>query len=327
MARRRGPFEVGDLERHELWMPSSIRRPRSAFRAIPTQRRAPGRHRLLPGEHLGGRRCSTATGILRQAGEAANLTVEVNTLATKIILDGRRATGVPSPARPSSKARSRRPRVAPSIRRMLSSFSGIGRALLQRRDSGSGRSEVARLTTSMRAPSGAATVRSRCDLASWFRQMRIGLQYSCTGRTSALPRATRPRSLAQGGGAQAPGRADLLHQFLDRARAAACCTPSRLHLLVRSSRSSRGLGSTIRFERSAPAAGDPLQLLAPNDRRVIGRWFEDVPTRISFSTRPLAASDVGQGTPAGPSVKSDEEWLGLTVRGNTARRSVHQTST
>src|SRR5207248_2455441 len=90
-----GPLEVADLERHELcdaFIDSA------AALGIPRNADFNGALQEGTGYYQAttcrGRRCSTATGYLRPAEKRPNLRVEVNTLATRIVLDGRRATGV-----------------------------------------------------------------------------------------------------------------------------------------------------------------------------------------------------------------------------------------
>ena len=90
-----GPLEVGDLERHELCdafieSAGAIGIPRNPDFNGATQE-GTGYYQATT---CRGRRCSTATGYLRSAEKRPNLHVQVNTLATGIALDGRRAIGV-----------------------------------------------------------------------------------------------------------------------------------------------------------------------------------------------------------------------------------------
>ena len=75
--------------------PSSKRRSRPAFRATTTStdrpRRAPAISSSPPSN---GRRWSTAVGYLKQARRRPNLKVETNALASRILFEGRRATGI-----------------------------------------------------------------------------------------------------------------------------------------------------------------------------------------------------------------------------------------
>ena len=90
-----GPLEVGDLERHELcdaFVDSA------AALGVPKNPDFNGARQEGTGYYQAtvcrGRRCSAATGYLRAAEKRPNLRVLVNTLATGITFDGRRATGV-----------------------------------------------------------------------------------------------------------------------------------------------------------------------------------------------------------------------------------------
>jgi len=90
-----GPLEVSDLPRHEL---------ADAFIAsaqalgIPRNDDFNGAMQEGTGYYQAtacrGRRCSTATGYLRPAEKRPNLRVETNALATKIVFQGKNATGV-----------------------------------------------------------------------------------------------------------------------------------------------------------------------------------------------------------------------------------------
>jgi len=91
-----GPLEVADLpDRHELC---------DAFIASAQQLGIPRNDDFNGARQEGtgyyqatacrGRRCSTATGYLRPAEKRANLTVQTNSLVTRILFDGKRAIGV-----------------------------------------------------------------------------------------------------------------------------------------------------------------------------------------------------------------------------------------
>jgi choline dehydrogenase len=90
-----GPLEVSDLERHEIcdaFVGSA------AAIGIPRNDDFNGASQEGTGYYQAttcrGRRCSTATGYLRPAQKRPNLAVEVNTLATRVLFDGRKAVGV-----------------------------------------------------------------------------------------------------------------------------------------------------------------------------------------------------------------------------------------
>ena len=90
-----GPLAVSDLPRHELC---------DAFIAAAQANGIPRNDDFNGAAQEGtgyyqatarkGRRCSTATGYLRPAEKRPNLRVEVNALATRILFEGTRATGV-----------------------------------------------------------------------------------------------------------------------------------------------------------------------------------------------------------------------------------------
>jgi choline dehydrogenase len=90
-----GPLEVSDLERHEL---CDAFVDAAAGLGIPRNDDFNGARQEGTGYYQAttcrGRRCSTATGYLRPAEKRPNLAVEVNTLVTKVLFEGRRAVGV-----------------------------------------------------------------------------------------------------------------------------------------------------------------------------------------------------------------------------------------
>jgi len=90
-----GPLEASDLERHELcdaFVDSA------AALGIPRNDDFNGATQEGTGYYQAttcrGRRCSTATGYLRPVEKRPNLAVEVNTLVTKVLFEGRKALGV-----------------------------------------------------------------------------------------------------------------------------------------------------------------------------------------------------------------------------------------
>jgi choline dehydrogenase len=90
-----GPLAVSDLPRHELcdaFIEAAVANgiPRNDDFNGATQEGA-GYYQATSRK---GRRCSTATGYLRPAEKRPNLTVIVNSLATKIVFEGNRAAGI-----------------------------------------------------------------------------------------------------------------------------------------------------------------------------------------------------------------------------------------
>ena len=325
-----GPFEVGDLERHELcdaFIDSA------AALGFPRNPDFNGARQEGTGYYqantCGGRRCSTATGYLRQAEKRPNLTVEVNTLATKIILDGRRATGVQLGERLVSGGEIILAGGAFNSPQLLQ-LSGIGPgALLQ----GAGIPVVADLPVGEGLQDHFyARTFWRCnravtlndDLASWFRQMRIGLQYLlhrtgplsiAAGYAAAFvrtrPELTRPDAQIYFINFSSARRGGVLHAF-----SGFTCSVSQLQV------ESRGSVSIRSSDPRQPPAIRYNYLATENDRRVMVDGLKIV--RRIVTTRPLADYVVGEELP-GPSVKSDEEWLAFVrEHGETV---FHPTST
>ena len=91
-----GPITVSDLpDRHELCdafigSAMALGIPRNDDFNGPTQE-GTGYYQATA---RNGRRCSAAVGYLRPAGKRANLSVEVEALATRVLFDGKRASGV-----------------------------------------------------------------------------------------------------------------------------------------------------------------------------------------------------------------------------------------
>ena len=309
-----GPFEVGDLERHELCdafidSAASLGFPRNAdFNGA--KQEGTGYYQAST---CRGRRCSTATGYLRQAEKRPNLEVEVNALATKIVLDGRRATGVQIGDRVVSGGEIILAGGAFNSPQLLQ-LSGIGPgALLQRMGIpvvadlpvGDGLQDHFYARTFWRCKQ---PITLNDDMASWFRQARIGLQY--------ILNRTGPLSVAAGYAAAfvrtKPGlkqpdaqiyfinfasqrRGGVLHPF-----SAFTCSVSQLQVESRGSVAIRSSDP-----REAPAIRYNY-LATENDRRVMVDGLKIV--RRIVNARPLADYVAGEELP-GAKVQSDEEWL------------------
>ena len=325
-----GPFEVGDLERHELcdaFIDSA------ASLGFPRNPDFNGARQEGTGYYQAstcrGRRCSTATGYLRQAEKRPNLSVEVNTLATKIVLDGRRATGVQIGDRVVSGGEIILAGGAFNSPQLLQ-LSGIGPGgLLQ----GLGIPVVADLPVGEGLQDHFyARTFWRCkqpitlndDLASWFRQARIGLQYILT-RTGPLSIAAgyaaafvRTRRELRRPDAQiyfinfsSARRGGLLHPF-----SAFTCSVSQLQVESRGSVAIRSSDP-----REAPAIHYNY-LATENDRRVMVDGLKIV--RRIVNARPLSDYMSAEEFP-GPEVQTDDEWLAF-VREN-GETVFHPTST
>jgi choline dehydrogenase len=310
-----GPFEVGDLERHELCdafidSAASLGYPRNPdFNGA--RQEGTGYYQAST---CRGRRCSTATGYLRTAEKRPNLKVEVNTLATKIVLDGRRAVGVQIGERTFKAAREVILAGGAFNSPQLLQLSGIGPgALLQ----SIGIPVVADLPVGEGLQDHFyARTFWRCtkpltlndDLASWLRQARIGLQY--------LLRRTGPLSIAAGYAAafvrtrpelkrpdaqiyfinfSSARRGGVLHTF-----SGFTCSVSQLQVESRGSVAIRSNDA-----RQAPAIRYNY-LATENDRRVMVDGLKIV--RRIVNAKPLADYAGGEELP-GPKVQSDDEWL------------------
>ena len=326
-----GPFEVGDLERHELcdaFIDSA------AAIGIPRNPDFNGARQEGTGYYQAstcrGRRCSTATGYLRPAEKRPNLRVEVDTLVTRIVLDGRRATGVQIGQRTVSANREVILAGGAFNSPQLLQLSGIGPgALLQRM----GIPVVADLPVGegLQDHFYARTFWRCCkpltlndDMASWMGKARIGLQY--------LLRKTGPLSIAAGYAAafvrtspqlktpdaqiyfinfSTAKRGGVLHAF-----SGFTCSVSQLQVESRGSVAIRSSDA-----REAPAIRYNY-LATENDRRVMVDGLKMV--RRIVNARPLREYVSAEELP-GPQVQTDDEWLAFVrAHGETV---FHPTST
>ena len=310
-----GPFEVGDLERHELcdaFIDSA------AAVGIPRNPDFNGATQEGTGYYQAstcrGRRCSTATGYLRPAEKRPNLRVEVNTLATRIVLEGRKAVGVQIGERSVSASKEVILAGGAFNSPQLLQLSGIGPgALLQRMGIplvadlpvGEGLQDhfYARTFWRSRKP-----LTLNDDMASWFGRARIGLQYLlrktgpltiAAGYAAAFVR-TRPGS--KGPDAQiyfinfsTARRGGVLHTF-----SGFTCSVSQLQVESRGSVAIRS-----REPREAPAIRYNY-LATENDRRVMVDGLKLV--RRIVRAKPLSDYVAGEELP-GPKVQTDDEWL------------------
>jgi len=326
-----GPLEVGDLERHELcdaFIDSAA--------AIGIARNADfnGAKQEGTGYYQAttcrGRRCSAATGYLRPAEKRPNLRVLVNTLATGVVLDGRRATGV----RTANETYSARREVILAggafNSPQLLQLSGVGpRALLERH----GIPLVVDLPVGERLQDH-YYVRTfwRCakrltlndDMASLFGRARIGAQY--------LLRRTGPLTIAAGYAAafvrtrpelerpdaqiyfinfSTAKRGGVLHAF-----SGFTCSVSQLQV------ESRGSVAIRSRDPAAPPAIRYNYLATENDRRVMVDGVKIVRRIVGAS--PLRDYAIGEELP-GANAQTDEELLAFVRQyGETV---FHPTST
>ena len=310
-----GPFEVGDLERHELcdaFIDSA------AALGIPRNRDFNGARQEGTGYYQAstcrGRRCSTATGYLRPAEKRPNLKVEVNTLASHIVLDGRRATGVQIGDRLVSASREVILCGGAFNSPQLLQLSGIGSArLLQEMGIpvvadlpvGDGLQDHFYARTFWRC---LRPLTLNDDMASWFGKARIGLQYLvrrqgpltiAAGYAAAFvrtrPDLKRPDAQIYFINFSTAKRGGVLHAF-----SGFTCSVSQLQVESRGSVVIRS-----RDPREAPAIRYNY-LATENDRRVMVDGLKIV--RRIVNTKPLAGYVSAEELP-GPKVQSDDEWL------------------
>jgi choline dehydrogenase len=257
------------------------------------------------------------------------LSVEVNTLATKIVLDGRRATGVQIGDRVVSGGETILAGGAFNSPQLLQ-LSGIGPgALLQRLGIpvvadlpvGEGLQDHFYARTFWRCKQ---PITLNDDLASLLRQARIGLQYIlkrtgplsiAAGYAAAFvrtrPELKRPDAQVYFINFSSARRGGLLHPF-----SAFTCSVSQLQVESRGSVAIRSSDP-----REAPAIHYNY-LATENDRRVMVDGLKIV--RRIVNARPLSDYMSAEEFP-GPKVQTDDEWLAF-VREN-GETVFHPTST
>ena len=323
-----GPLSVSDLPKHEL-CDAFIAAAQSL--GIPRNDDFNGAAQEGTGYYQAtscrGRRCSTATGYLRPAEKRANLQVEVNALVTRILFAGKKATGVQfKKENQLHEVQANQVILAGGAFNspQLLQLSGIGpRALLERHG----------IPVLHEAPGVGADLQDhfyvrtfwRChrditlndDMMSWWRRLRIGLQYYLmkqgpltvsAGHAAAFVR-TRPGlerpdaqlyfinfSTAQRGG--------VLHSH-----SGFTCAVSQLQV---ESRGSVQIGSP---DPAAPPAIRYNYLATENDRRVMVDGLK-VARRI-VNSPPMRDYVAGEYLP-GDAVQTDDEWLAFCrERGET----------
>jgi choline dehydrogenase len=332
-----GPVAVNDLpDRHEL---CDAFIDASAALGVPRNPDFNGARQEGAGYYQAttrnGRRASAATGYLRPAMRRANLRVEVQALATRVLFEGRRAAGV-------EYRQGGRLRVARAAREVilaggafnspqLLQLSGVGpHALLAQHG----------IAVVHDAPGVGEDLQDhlyvrtfwRCnrpitlndDMASWWRQLRIGLQYLLTRRgpltvsagyaaafLRTRPELARPDAQIYFINFSTARRGGVLHPF-----------PGFTVSLSQLQTESRGW---VRVRSADPAASPAIQynyLSTENERRTMVEGLKIV--RRLVNTPPLAGY-VAEEVQPGPRVQSDEDWLAF---GREAGDTVfHPTST
>jgi choline dehydrogenase len=310
-----GPLEVSDLEPHELcdaFIESA------AALGIPRNPDFNGARQEGTGYYQAttrrGRRCSSATGYLRPAEKRPNLRVEVNALATKLLFNDRKATGVAVGERIFSARKEIILSGGAFNSPQLLQVSGIGpRALLERL----GIAVLADLPAGERLQDHfyARTFWRCCkpltlndDMGSWLGRAGIGLRYLlrrqgpltvAAGYAAAFvrtrPEAERPDAQIYFINFSTAKRGGVLHPF-----SGFTCSVSQLQVQSRGS-------VTIRSPDAREAPSIRYNYLATeNDRRVMVEGLKVV--RRILATPPLSGYVTAEEYP-GARVRSDEELL------------------
>ena len=314
-----GPLSVSDLPRHELcdaFIESAVALgyPRNDDFNGATQE-GTGYYQATTCK---GRRCSTAYGYLRPALKRPNLKVEVDALATKVLFEGRRAIGV----------QFRKQNELHTVKGnevilsggtfnspQLLQLSGVGpRALLERHGIpivheapgvGADLQDHFYVRTFWRARN---PVTLNDDMASWWRQAKIGMQYLlfregpltvAAGHAAAFVR-TRP-------GLERPNAQIYFINFSSRQRGGLLHAHSGFTCSVSQTQvESRG---SVEIKSPDPAAAPSIRynyLATENDRRVMVEGLKIV--RRIVSTPPLREHVLDEFMP-GDKVQTDDEWL------------------
>jgi choline dehydrogenase len=314
-----GPLGVSDLERHEL---------ADAFIASAQAMGIPRNYDFNGATQEGagyyqatvknGRRSSTATGYLRPAEKRANLHVEVNALATQILFDGRRATGV-------TFTQNGRTRSVHANEIILAGGSINTPQLLQL--SGVGPAELLQklgIPVVLDAPGVGEDMQDhfyvrtfwKCnkpvtlndDMANPLRQLWIGMKYAfgrsgplsiAAGHAAAIvktrPELPRPDAQLYFINFSTAKRGGHLHPF-----SGFTCSVSQMQS------DSRG---SVRIRSADPAVAPEIRynyLTAEKDRRMMVDGLKLL--RRLVNTKPLADFVIEEAHP-GPRVQTDEDWL------------------
>jgi choline dehydrogenase len=330
-----GPLSVSELPRHELC---------DAFIAaahslgIPRNDDFNGASQEGTGYYHAtscrGRRCSAATGYLRPAEKRANLRIETNALATKVLFDGNAATGVEF----IQEGRKHRVSGHETILAggafnspQLLQLSGVGpRALLERHGIalvhdlpgvGEDLQDHFYARTFWRC---SRPITLNDDMTSWWRKALIGSQYLFTkkgpltvsaGHAAAFlrtrPELTRPDAQIYFNNFSTAQRGGVLHSH-----SGFTCSVSQLQV------ESRG---SVHIKSADPARPPAIRynyLATENDRRVMVEGLKAV--RRIVNAPPMRDYVSGEYLP-GDAVQTDDDWLAYCrERGETV---FHPTST
>ena len=261
-----------------------------------------------------GRRSSAATAYLRPADKRPNLYVAVNSLATKIVFEGKRAIGVECKGR-VFKAREIILSAGAFNSPQLLQLSGVGpRALLERHGIPVVH-ESPRVGEDLQDHFYARTFWRCCkkltlndDMASLWRQALMGLQYVlrrqgpltvAAGYAAAFvrtrPELKRPDAQIYFINFSSAQRGGVLHTH-----SGFTCAVSQLQV------ESRGSVTIKSADPKAPPAIRYNYLATENDRRMMVEGLK-IARRIC-TTRPLSDYAEAEFQP-GPKVQTDEDWL------------------
>jgi len=326
-----GPLEVGDLERHEL---CDAFIDAAAAIGVPRNPDFNGASQEGTGYYQAttrrGRRCSSATAYLRPAEKRPNLRVIVDTLATGVVFDARRAIGVRTPTETFSARREVVLAGGAFNSPQLLQLSGVGPAALLQRlgipvvadlPVGEGLQDHFYVRTFWRC---CKPLTLNDAMASWLGRARIGAQYLlrrqgpltiAAGYAAAFvrtrPQLKRPDAQIYFINFSTAKRGGVLHTF-----SGFTCSVSQLQV---ESRGSVAIRSRDAYE--APAIRYNY-LATENDRRVMVDGVKFV--RRIARTAPLREYVVGEELP-GAKVQSDEDLLAFVRQyGETV---FHPTST
>lgn len=315
-----GPLSVSDLPRHELcdaFIASAMALGISRNDDFNGERQeGTGYYQATTCK---GRRCSTAVGYLRPAEKRKNLTIEVNALAARVLLSGKKASGVEYRQNGST-------RTAQAAREVilcggafnspqLLELSGVGgREHLERH----GIPLVHELPQVGEALQDHFYVRTfwRCcqaitlndDMMKLWRKLAIGLRYFifregpltvAAGHAAAFvrtrPELKRPDAQLYFINFSSGKRGGVLHPH-----SGFTCAMSQLQV------ESRGSVHIRSADPTAPPAIRYNYLATENDRRVMVDGLKLV--RRIVTTRPMREYVTDEFLP-GPDVQSDDEWL------------------
>jgi choline dehydrogenase len=311
-----GPLEVGDLpDRHELcdaFIESA------AALGIPRNDDFNGERQEGAGYYQAtacrGRRCSAATGYLRPAEKRPNLRIEVNAFASRILFDGKKAIGVQFNGQAVTAEKEVILSGGAFNSPQLLQLSGIGPAALLSSHGipvihelpvGEGLQDHFYVRTFWRCN---RPITLNDDMASFFRQARIGLQYLLKKRgpltvsagyaaafVRTRPELKRPDAQIYFINFSTAKRGGVLHSH-----SGFTCSVSQLQV------GSRG---SVRIRSSDPSAAPAIRynyLDTENDRRVMIEGLR-VARRIA-NTAPLRDYVVDEFLP-GAQVQSDADLL------------------